>query len=197
VNISVVAFNNEKVTEGLSLLLKANTGKEIFVFIPVTEGDLDFAHSAIKACREHSVKITAVVEAKDDLLEEILSSVDFVLVSENPVKEIINQLQPGDTLAVAWDGSPQAHSVIHAVEDLALDTWDITDGLVQIDSEIELSEMDSETLHDIMHESLGTFVDALTAFVASAVMESLGQAIAEHILHPDKTRDINPFDEEE
>ena len=193
-NIAIVAFENESVEEGLSELFGKYTTTKINAFIPVTEGDTDFVLSALDACKRHQVHTTGVVESTDGL-EEFIIHFDEVLVSENPVKEVIDHLQTGDALAIAWDDSPQAHYVVHAVEDLAIDTWDVTDGLSKIESEIEITEMDSEALHDVMHESLGTFIDALTAFVASAVMESLGQAIAEHIVKQDK-KDINPFDEE-
>ena len=43
---------------------------------------------------------------------------------------------------------------------------------------------------------MGYFIDLMCAFVASTVMDSLGQAIAEHLIENEGKKDINPFEEE-
>jgi hypothetical protein len=41
------------------------------------------------------------------------------------------------------------------------------------------------------------FVDLLAAFVAETVMESLSEAVAEHMLDAETKKDISPFKDEE
>ena len=49
-----------------------------------------------------------------------------------------------------------------------------------------------------MISTMGKFVDLLAAFVANTVMESLGQAVAQHLMESEEDmdkRDFNPFDD--
>jgi hypothetical protein len=60
--------------------------------------------------------------------------------------------------------------------------------------------MDSDEIHDELISTMGKFVDLLAAFVANTVMESLGQAVAEHLLMSEEDfgkKDFNPFDDME
>ena len=112
------------------------------------------------------------------------------------MKETLRALTPKDEIAIVWDDSPQSHFVIHFVEDLALEMWDISDGLIALDEDIMGMELDKDELHDELLETMGKFVDLMCAFVANAVMDSLGQAVAEHIMMAEEDsdkRDFNPF----
>jgi hypothetical protein len=87
---------------------------------------------------------------------------------------------------------------LHSVEDLAIDVWDITEGLDPIELEPdEYDGMDSHGLHDAMHKHLGMFVDLLAAFVAETVMDSLSEAVAQHIIEAETKRDVSPFKDED
>jgi demethoxyubiquinone hydroxylase (CLK1/Coq7/Cat5 family) len=57
--------------------------------------------------------------------------------------------------------------------------------------------MDPDELHDGMHKALGVFVDMMSAFIATTVMESLGQAVVQHLNEQVDKKDISPFDDEE
>ena len=195
-NIGVIAFENEDVSEGLKDLFDVYSDLELTVFIPVTEDDQDFIQSVLRTCIEAEVKVTAFIESAEGL-DHLLKQADDIVVSGNPVKEVVNQLKAGDALAIAWDDSPQSHVIIHAVEDLALDTWDISHGLIEIDIEDIGLDIDTEGLHDLMHQSLGTFIEALAAFVASTVMESLSQAVDDHMRDSENKKDISPFKDDE
>jgi hypothetical protein len=141
--------------------------------------------------------IVLVLGANRDLIRKETEKMPITVI-DNPVKEVLLQLSTGDSLSLVWDDSPQAHFALHTVEDLALDTWDITDGLDVLEiSPDDFADMSTNELHDSMMKHLGMFVDLLAAFVAETVMESLSEAVAEHMLDAETKKDISPFKDEE
>jgi len=48
-----------------------------------------------------------------------------------------------------------------------------------------------------MHKAMDVFIDMMAAYIASTVMDSLGQAVMEHLLDQEDKKDISPFDEQE
>ena len=193
-NIGVVSFQNKDVTKAINELADRYKTESPRVLIPVTTEDQEFIQSVLRACIENKIPVVCFISHAAGL-DHLLKQADDIVVSDNPVKEVMHQLTIGDSFCIAWDDSIPAHHLLHAVEDLALDVWDITDGLdpIEIDDE---REYESDDLYDLMHESLGTFIDALAAFVGSVVMESLTQAVAERLRETDEgNRDISPFDD--
>lgn len=196
--IAIVSFQDIEVTDGIEELLEQyDHVDEVTVLIPILKKDKEFTGTAIKACKEHGAKVHlffASAEGLDDYLKEA----DDLTVTENPVKSVLHQLTVEDSLGLVWDDSPQAHFALHAVEDLAIETWDITEGLdvLEIDPD-DFADMTANEIHKAMHKALGTFVDLMAAFIAETVMQSLSEAVAEHIMDSETKRDISPFDDME
>jgi hypothetical protein len=193
-NIGIVSFKNANTEKAIIEFLERYKDEDIRILLPVTSEDQVFVQSVLKACVENQVHVVCFI-AHAAGLEHLLQQANEIVVAENPLQEVIHQLGTDDALGISWDDSLPAHTLLHSVEDLALDVWDITDGIDPI--EIDDGEYATEDLHEIMHTSLGMFVDALTAFVASVVMDSLTEAVAEKIRESDDQKDVSPFDDME
>lgn len=195
-NIAVVSFNNEPVDKGLIELLDLYQDEEITVLLPVTQDDQVFTESVLRVCIDKSVKVTCFI-AHAAGLDHILKQADSTVVADNPVKEVLNNLSVGDAFGFCWkdDDAKAMLFLIEAVEDLALDVWEISEGLTEWTPEDD--PYDHHDLHEVMHQSLGMFVDALAAFVSSVVMESLTQAVEEHLAEQENKKGISPFDEDD
>lgn len=197
-NIAVISFQDIEVTEGIEDLLEQYSDvEELKVLLPVLRKDKEFTKCIMDMCKEKGAKVTLFFASADGL-DEFIKEADDITVTENPVKEVLRQLTVEDALGIVWDDSPQAHFALHSVEDLAIETWDITEGLdvLEVDPD-DFEDMTANELHKAMHKSLGTFIDLMAAFVASTVMESLSEAVAEHLMESENKRDIRPFDDME
>lgn len=193
-NIAILATDDLDVSKGMKLLLEKYADKNPTIHLAVLGEDNDFYQSVIRTCIDKNAKINAYFSSAEGL-DHILKQADDITVTDNPIKEVLHHLSPGDAMGVIWDDSEEIHYAVHTVEDLALDTWDLVDGLTEV-MDPECDDMDSNELHDIMMASLGQFVDAMCAFVSNAVMEALSQAVAEHIMDAENLNEINPFEEE-
>lgn len=195
--IALISFNDIDVTTGVTQLLDKYKGKVKSVIVPIVHDTEKFYGSIIKVCLEKDVKITYVFASAEGL-DHILKNAEDLIVADNPVKEVIRQLGATDALGVVWDDSPQAHFAVHAVEDLAIDTWDVTSGVTKIeidfdDDEDDYLNMSSEELREAVHDSITGFVDVMAAYIAGLVMDSLSQAVSDSITK----RTIDPFDAED
>ena len=195
--IAVISFQDIDVTEGMDDLFDKYGVEQTTVLLPILKRDREFTQSVVQACLDHGVKIHCYFTDAEGL-DHILKQADDITVIDNPVKEVLLQLGSSDSLALVWDDSPQAHFALHTVEDLAIDTWDITEGLDVLEIEPDnFDDMSPNELHNQMFKHLGMFVDLLAAFVASTVMDSLSEAVAEHIIDSETKRNISPFKDEE
>jgi len=195
--IAVISYQDIDVTDGIDDLIEKYGVEDTTVLIPILKRDKQFTNSVMQACIDHGVK-THVYFITADGLDDTLGKASDITLTDNPVKEVLMHLGMNDALALVWDDSPQAHFALHTVEDLALDTWDITDGLDILEIEPDdFADMSANELHDAMFKHLGMFVDLLAAFVAETVMESLSEAVAEHLLDSETKKNISPFKEDE
>ena len=194
-NIAVVSFEDKDVSKGIELLLDKYSDAAPTVHLPILGVDKKFSQSVIRTCIEKGVNVTAYFSSAEGIDHILKQANDFVVV-DTPIAEMLTHLSVGDSLAMTWDDSPELHYVVHSVDDLALDLWDITDGLTEVDDIDDFEEIDNDKLHEAMMSSLGHFVDLLAAFVANTVMDSLSKAVAEHIQESENLTEINPFDEE-
>lgn len=198
-NIGIFSFKDIDVSEGLQELVDSCEGEEVTFLMPLIKPLPVFFGSVIKVAKESpNVKLKSFFVSAEGY-DQYLKYADDLAVCENPAREIIRSLTPVDTIAIVWDDSPQAHFVVHAVEDLALEMWDISDGLMELDeADLGYNSLDSEELHDELINTMGKFVDLLAAFVANTVMDSLSEAVAQHLMMSDEDldkKDFNPFDD--
>lgn len=186
-NIAVISFEDVCVDEGVTQLLE-KYGKGVNVFIPVTGNENHFAESVMGICKDHDVRTTCFIANASDI-DHILVDADDIVITDNPVKEMIRQITLNDVLGIVWDNSPMAHFVLSAVEDFGIETWDITDGLDQI--EIEYAEEPVEIIRERMIESMNVFVEHMADYVMTSVLEVLSDEVAKRIL--EDTKEIDPF----
>lgn len=193
-NIAVISFANHDATNGIHLLLEKYKDKNPTILLPVTKQTEEFVQSVLRDAIDKGVKVTCFFESAVGL-DHILKQADDISLTENPVKEVVRHLKPGDAIGIVWDDSPQSHAIVHGVEDLALDVWDIYDGLDPVDTDDFDLSLDSDDIHKEMMATMGKFVDLMCAFVANLVMASLSEAVAEHIMmsEDDDKKDIDPF----
>jgi hypothetical protein len=187
VNIAVVSFEDVCVDDGVTALLN-KYGKEVTVFIPVTGNENHFAESVIEVCKELDVKTTCfIVNASD--IDHILVEANDIVVTDNPVKEMIRQITVNDVLGIVWDNSPMAHFLLSAVEDFGIETWDITNGLDKI--EIDYTDEPVEIIRERMIESMNVFVEHMADYVMTSVLDVLSDEVAKRLLEDGK--EIDPF----
>jgi len=196
-NIAVISFKDVDVTLGIQELIQMYAEDEPIFFLPLIKPDSLFTQSVIDTCKANDIEVHCFFPNANGF-EGLLTQADDIILTDNPVKEVLRQLNANDSLGIVWDDSPQAHFALHSVEDLAIDVWDITEGLDPIELEPDEYEgMDSDGLHDAMHKHLGMFVDLLAAFVAETVMDSISEAVAQHIMEAETKRDVSPFKDED
>ena len=198
-NIGVFSFKDIDVSDGVSELINKYRDKNPTILLPVLKSDDVFCQSVLRTAIDLKVKVNCFFVTAVGL-DHILKQADDIVLTENPIKEVLRQLKTEDSIGIVWDDTPSNHLILHSVEDLALDVWDITDGLDEVDIDDWNFDLDEKNLHREMHDALGKFVDLMCAFVANTVMNSLSEAVAEHIALADEDgdiKDINPFDDEE
>lgn len=198
-NIAVFSFKDNDSYIALTDLIDSYEGESVTFLMPLIKPLPKFFESVIKVSKEKAVPLKCYFQNVEGYDQYLKYSEDLIL-TDNPIKEVIRQLTPDDAVAIVWDDSSQAHFVLHAVEDLALEMWDIEADLAPIDEDPFDFELDSDKIHDELLSTMGKFVDLLAAFVANTVMDSLGQAVAEHLMmSADETdkKDFNPFDDKE
>jgi hypothetical protein len=191
-NVAVISFQDVCVDEGmLELINKYGKDKELRVLLPVTGSENHFAESIMEVCRDHSVKVTCfIVNAMD--IDHILLNADDIVITDNPVKEIVRQITTEDTLGIVWDDSPQAHFILHAIEDFGIEVWDITEGLDQI--EVEFTES-QEDVYKAMMDSMAIFVEHMADYIMTSVLDVLAETVAKRIEEDGK--DILPFKDDD
>jgi hypothetical protein len=159
------------------------------VLIPVITRGV-FTETAINAVKEQGAdfKLYVDVETTIDGLED---DSEQITICTNPIKELLNLITPDDILAIAWDDSDEAHMVIHSLEDFGLEMWNIKGTLNPI--EMDYTEDTTEELFDAMQESLTSFIEVFSAYIASSVLDTLMDTITARLEEELGSKDINPF----
>lgn len=192
--IAIFSDENLDVTLAMDQLLTRYSEKSPEVIFPVKINFDEFSQSVLQKCLENRVKVTAYFKDANGL-EHVLKQADDITITDEPVQEVLRQLGPKDAIGIVWTDSINDHLILHTVEDLALEVWDITDGLDPIEMDDPFTNMDSDQLHDAMHKTIEVFVDMMSAYIATTVMDSIGQAVMDKIHNEIKTKEIKPFED--
>ena len=193
--IALFSDENLDVSKAVDQLISEYSEQAPEILFPVKVNFDEFSQSVIRKCLENRVKCTAYFKDANGL-EHILKQADDITITEEPVQEVLRQLGPKDAVGIVWTDSINDHLIVHTVEDLALDIWDITDGIDPIEMDDPFMEMDPDALHDAMHKTLSVWVDMMSAYIATTVMDTIGQAVLENIQNQLK-KNINPFEDRE
>ena len=187
----MVSFEDVCVDEGITELInKYGQTNELRVFIPVTGNENHFAESVMEICNQHNIQTTCFI-ANAEGIDHVIMSAEDIVITDNPVKEMIRQITTNDVLGIVWDNSPMAHFILSAVEDFGIETWDISEGIDKI--EIDYSEEPVEVIRERMIESMNVFVEHMADYVMTSVLDILADEVSKRILEDGK--EINPFRE--
>ena len=187
--IAIFSEHDKDAHEGTLQLLTKYASKSPEVIFPVTEENFNFAKSVAQLCKQLGIQTTAYTDHEFTLS-------DLQEYSSYPNLSVLHQLNVGDAVGIMWTDSEEDHFVLHNVEDLALDVWDISNGLSVIESH-SIGPLDADALRDAMMDSFEEFVDIMATYVAAQVLNSLGQAVEEHLRDVIDKKDISPFDDGE
>ena len=102
---------------------------------------------------------------------------------------------PEDVLAIAWDDSPEAHTVLHSVEDYGVETWSILDGLDVIDVDSAPEDMDEDEVLDLIEDAFMGLVELMAGYITTKVVTLLTQEVNAHIDNMEGRNDVDPFEE--
>lgn len=189
--IIVLPFKDGDVYDGLRRLIALN--EDALIVFPVMELPL-FTETAMKAIEETKAKYHLFFTDKTEDIDKLILGAHDMTICTNPVREILREVTSEDVLGIVWDDSIEAHLALHAVEDYAIETWSIEDGLDFI--EIEEDEVDSNVLYEDMQEKLSEFIEAFSEYIMTGVLEALTHAVQERIDEQEGKKEINPFDED-
>lgn len=171
--IALFPINDVDVSVGTMDLLDYYKENSPEIFIPVTTETQVFAESVFKLAIEQSIKVTCFINSAEHL-DHILKQADDIVVCDIPGREMIRNLSPGDAVGITWDDEGQSHFLAHAVEDMALDVWDITGKASMVDLE---SCKGPEDLMELMKESLAAFIAAFSEHIAAVVRSAVDDVI--------------------
>lgn len=187
--IAIFSEQDKDAHDGALQLLTKYASKSPEVIFPVSANNHKFATSVANLCKQLGIHTTAYSSHEFTLADE-------TKFAENEVMAAVHHLETGDAVGIMWTGSEHDHFILHSVEDLALDVWDITEGLSVVEAH-PMMPLNPDDLRDAMMDSFEEFVDLMATYVAAQVLNSLGQAVEEHLQDMIDKKDISPFDDEQ
>lgn len=188
--IVVLPFKDGDVYEGLRRLIQLN--KNAVVIFPVLDLPA-FTTSVSKVLEDTSAKYHLFFTDSDNSagIDSLVLKAHDITMCNNPLKEILREITSEDVLGLVWEDSIEAHLALHAVEDFAIETWNIEDGLEVI--EVDLDEEESDLLYGEMQEALSNFIEAFATYITNGVLETLSKAVEERLREDLGKKDIDPF----
>ena len=188
--ILVLPFKDGNVEEGLRRLIQLN--KDAIVVLPIIADYPDFILSSAKALQDTKAKYHLFFSDGDNADVLALGAHDLTLCS-NPLKEILREVTSEDVMALVWEESIEAHLALHAVEDFAIETWNIEDGLEVIEVEIDEDD-ESDMLYQEMQEALSNFIEAFAIYIQDGVLNTISKGVEERLREDIDKKDFKPFD---
>lgn len=190
--IIVLSFKDGNVTEGLRRLIALHP--DAVVVLPVM-GLSTFTSSAMEAIRETKAKYHLFFTDSTENIDGLILGAHDITMCANPMKEVLREITADDILAMVWDESIEAHMTLHAVEDLAVETWNIEDGLDVIEVDYD-DDSESDLLYAEMQEKLSDFIESFSEYIMNGVLDVLTKAVQERLAEEAGKREINPFEDQ-
>ena len=190
--IIVLPFKDADVRDGFRRLLQLHPGAT--VVLPVAPALPLFMESSYSIMSESNSNYHLFFTDGDDGIDALILKAQDVTMCNNPLKEIIREITSEDVLAMVWDDSIEAHLALHAVEDFAIETWNIEDGLEPI--EVDFDDDDTDILYEEMQETLSQFIEAFATYITAGVLDVITKTIEAKLKDDEGKKDINPFNKE-
>lgn len=192
--IVVLPFKDADVEDGLRRLIALNSSAT--VILPALDDQYPrYLKSAMKAITESKAKYHLFFTEATDVVDGLVLNAEDITVCSNPIKELIREITTQDVLAMVWDECMEAHLALHAVEDFAIEVWNIDEGLDMVEVDYD-EEGDTDLLYEEMQEKMSEFIEAFAAYLTAGVLDVLTQTLQARIREDEDKRDINPFNEE-
>jgi len=189
--IVVISYQQDvDVSDGLSQLLAKYPKAK--VLLPLEDYTL-FAKSALKVILERNAKFHLFFSDDAQAVMNSGLNVEDMTFCSNPNREVMQHVHPYDVLALVWDDSTDAHITLHTLEDFGLESWDISNGLDII--EIDDSDETADELFEAVQDSMAAFVDNLSAYVVTTVLDALTQSVNNHIDEFERRKDLPPTED--
>jgi hypothetical protein len=188
--IIVLPFKDGDVQDGIRRLIQLHP--DAVVVFPVMELPT-FNTSLTKVLEESGAKYHLFFTDGSDGIDSLVLKAHDITMCGNPIKEITREITADDVLAMVWEDSIEAHLILHAVEDLAIETWNIEDGLEAIEVEFD-DDDESDMLYEEMQEALSNFIESFATYITNGVLNTLSKAIEERLREDMGKKDIDPFD---
>lgn len=187
--IIVMPFKDGDVSDGMRRLIQLN--KDAVVLFPVMDLP-QFTTSLTKVLEETGAKYHLFFTDGSDGIDNLVLKAHDITMCLNPMKEVTREINADDVLAMVWEDSIEAHLTLHAVEDLAIETWNIEDGLEPIEVEYD-DDDESDMLYEEMQEALSTFIEAFALYITEGVLNTISKAVEERLREDMGKKDIDPF----
>jgi len=188
--IIVMPFKDGNVKEGMRRLIQLN--KDAVVVFPVLDLP-DFTISLTQVLEETGVKYHLFFTDGSDGIDGLVLKAHDITMCTNPLKELTREITADDILAMVWEDSIEAHLVLHAVEDLAIETWNVDDGLESVEVDFD-DDDESDMLYEEMQEAMSNFIEAFATYITNGILNTLSKAVEERLREDMGKKDINPFD---
>lgn len=192
--ILVLPFKDGDVSDGLRRLIALNPDA-LILFPVMDEGYKTYNLSIMKTITDADVKYHIFFTDSTNNVDPLILKAEDITMCTHPVREILREVNSEDILAMVWDESIEAHLALHAVEDLAIETWNVDEGLDMI--EVDYDEDDSDVLYEEMQEKFSEFIESFSTYIISGVIDVLGKTIKDRLAEEEGKKDVSPFDNEE
>lgn len=188
--VIVLPFKDGNVKEGMRRLIQLN--KDAVILFPVMDFP-EFKKSMTSVLQETDSKYHLFFTDGSDGIDDLVLKAHDITMCLNPLKEMVREITADDVLAMVWEDSIEAHLTLHAVEDLAIEAWNIDDGLEPIEVEFD-DDDESDMLYEEMQEAMSNFIEAFATYITNGVLNTLSKAVEERLREDMGKKDINPFD---
>ena len=163
-----------KVHQGMTELLENHPDAEVLV--PCTP--TDYSEDVVRALHDSGRKFTLFLPEKleprfRDDSSTVLKATEVAAVvrrCEDPLREALWELGPGDVLATVDDGSERFMEAVSQTEDLGLDIWDLADGLRPVEYDPLSDECD--TLAEVQ-EAMLVLMDAMVHHITHSLTDNM------------------------
>ena len=187
--IIVLPFKDGDVKDGMRRLIQLNP--DAVILFPVMDLP-EFTSSLTKIIEETNAKYHLFFTDGSNGVDQLVLKAHDITLCLNPLKEIIREVTADDVLAMVWEDSIEAHLTLHAVEDLAVETWNIEDGLEPIEVDFD-DDDESDMLYEEMQEAMSNFIEAFATYITNGILNTLSKAVEERLREDMGKKDIDPF----
>lgn len=188
--IAVIAFSDGNVSEGIRRLAALNPGAHLLL---PWSGLPQFSSSIKEVVKEEKLKYRLFTDGIPSNSDAFENDSLQVTLCKKPNLEILREITPEDTVAIVWDDSSDVLHVAQSLEDMAVDIWNVKDGLEMIQVDFDDDDDESDLLYEEMQEAMSNFIEAFAVYITNGVLNTLSKAVEERLREDMGKKDIDPL----